>query len=175
MRALGSVPRAVIAGSAFAAFGAAFAGIPLGARGAAIALPTPLPVATQRAGRPAVVLPRRDPFAGGEPPAPGEAPSPVAAPGPSALVPLPPNAGAGGVPFPFGGDSVHLRAVITGARPFALVEDGGATRLVTLGDALAGDAIAAITVAGVRLAHGRTIAVAPATPSFPAGTGGDRP
>jgi hypothetical protein len=184
VRGLASASRVLVAASAFVAFAGAFAGIPVGARGAAgIAASTPAPFAARRATPFAVVLPHRDPFAGGDAPV-GASASPLgsapaiaaalvpAAPIPAALGPLPPNAGAGSAPFPFAGEGVHVRAVITGAQPFALVEDAGTTRLVTLGDGVAGDTIAAITADGVRLAHGRTIGVAPAAPVFPAGSGG---
>ena len=178
VRALGNVPRGLLAASAFAAFASAFAGVPLGAQGAARSDPaTPAPTAMQRSAPLAIVLPRRDPFAGGGAPEPATtltpAPAPAAAvPLPAALGPLPPNAGAGAMPFPFGGETAHVRAVITGARPFALVEDAGTTRLVTVGDAVAGDTIAAITADGVRLAHGGTIAVARTASAARPGSGG---
>jgi hypothetical protein len=80
---------------------------------------------------------------------------------PPALGPLPPNAGAG-EPFPFAAEPVRVEALITGRHPFALVDDGGATRIVAPGDRLAGETIAAITAGGIRLADGRSIVVAPA-------------
>jgi hypothetical protein len=179
LRALGSVPRAILAASAFSAFACAFAGVPLGARGAAGLDPAPLPPSPKRRpAPPAIVLPHRDPFVGAEPPAPSAsatalpaAPAP-AAPIPASIGPLPPNAGAGILPFPFTAETIHVRAVITGTPPFALVEDAGTTRLVTVGDGVAGDTIAAITEGGVRLAHGRIIAVAHAAPAARSGFGG---
>jgi hypothetical protein len=171
VRALGSLSRALLAASAFGAFACAFAGVPLGARGAAGIEPAPpsLPPARGPAPLPAV-LPHRDPFAGGEPP--GRAAGTLAAtpvpavPIPAALAALPPNAGAGVAPFPLAAE-IHVRAVVTGPRPFALVEDAGTTRLVTVGDAVASDTIAAITAEGVRLARGRIITVARPAPALP--------
>jgi hypothetical protein len=178
VRQLGSVSRVLLAASAFGAFACAFAGVPLGARGAAGMEPAspPLPPAHQSA-PPSIALPHRDPFAGGEPAVPPREPTLSATPVPAIAIPatlgpLPPNAGAGGVPFPFGAETVRVRAVITGPRPFALVEDAGTTRLVTLGDVVSGDAIAAITAGGVRLTHGRTIAVAHAAPAAQPSSGG---
>jgi hypothetical protein len=177
VRALGSIPRALLAASAFGLFACAFAGVPLGARGAAgiePALPS-LPPARGPAPPPAV-LPHRDPFAGGEPTVRAAvttlaATTVPAVPIPAALAALPPNAGAGVGPFPLSAE-LHVRAVATGTRPFALVEDAGTTRLVTVGDAVAGDTIAAITAEGVRLARGRIITVARADPalSLPGGS-----
>jgi|SRR5665213_2144153 len=180
MRALGDPARAGLAAAAFVAFAGAFAGVPLGARGAnaPVAMTSATPAARRDSG-PAVVLPRRDPFAGGlanvranAAPAPRQPATlePVTRI-PAALVPLPPNAGAGSAPFPFGGETVRVRAVVTGTRPFALVEEAGRTRLVTLRDTVAGDTVAAIGAAGVRLTHGRTLGVAPDAP--PAGLAGD--
>jgi hypothetical protein len=172
VRTLGSVGRAIVATSAFGAFAGAFAGVSLGARGAPGTAMTPqLPLPSHRPAALALVLPRRDPFAGGDASA---SPPPVApvAPLPAALGPLPPNAGAGSAPFPLLAEAAQVRAVITGAQPFALVEEGGATRLVTLGDGVAGDTIAAIGTDGVRLAHGRTIAVAHAASASPSASGG---
>lgn len=174
--------RALLAGGAFTAFAAAFVTTPLLARGAAelaparppLAEPIPSPTAF------ALVLPQRDPFARG----PGSARSSAASassPGaamrpnppadtarpptfgvPAALWPLPANAGAPPVPFPLTAQSARVKAVITGPRPFALVEEAGTTRLVTLGDRIAGDTVAAITAEGVHLAHGGVLVVAPA-------------
>ena len=179
VRALGNVPRGLLAAAAFAAFASAFAGVPLDAQGAARRDPaTPAPTPAQRAAPLAIVLPRRDPFAGGGAPEPPTArtPAPAAAiPLPAALGPLPPNAGAGPLPFPLASETSQVRAVITGAHPFALVEDAGTTRLVTVGDAIAGDTIAAITADGVRLAHGGTIAVAPSAAAARPGSGGTSP
>ena len=182
MPALGPVSRACLTASAFAAFACAFAGAPLTASSRAEpAVPGAPPAADTTHGADAIVLPRRDPFAGGahlartamSPPPPASAlPVPAVYPAiPAALGPLPPNAGAGD-PFPFAADRVRLQALVTGPQPFALVDDAGTVRIVTPGDELAGDTIAAITAAGIRLAHGRTIAIAPAAAPFRSVQGG---
>lgn len=72
---------------------------------------------------------------------------------------LPPNAGAPQSPFALDAPSVRVTAVVTGAHPFALVDEGGTTRLVTVGDRVTGDVVAAINGDGVRLAHGAVLAV----------------
>jgi hypothetical protein len=102
---------------------------------------------------------------------------------PAALGPLPPNTGAlnGPLPsnpgapngtLPLAAQTARVTAVVTGAHPFALVEDAGATRLVTVGDRIAGDAIAAITAGGVRLANGSVLAIAPVSSPIRPGSGG---
>ena len=91
---------------------------------------------------------------------------------PRALGPLPPNAGAMNAQLPFVAQTARVTAVVTGAHPFALVEDAGTTRLVTVGDRIAGELIAAIDGRGVRLANGRLLAVAPAATPVNPGSGG---
>jgi hypothetical protein len=176
MFALDAVSRTVLAAAAFAAFGAAFVATPIVARGDAgvVADPTPSITALPRPTAVADVPPRRDPFAGGDiPPAlPGSAP-PQAQPGmpaipplpqiPAALRSLPPNAAAADAAFPFATSprtTAAVTAVITGAHPFALVDDGGTTRVLTIGDRISGDPIVAIDANGVRLSSGTTLAVA---------------
>jgi hypothetical protein len=172
MFALDRTSRALLAGAAFAAFAGAFVTAPFVADGAAgidalhPARPAPLVTAIPFA----IVLPRRDPFAG-EPPAAqrsiGEGtPSGLAAPRipvvpeiPAAIRPLPPNAGAAGFALPFTAGT-RVTAVVTGSRPFALVDEGGTSRVVTIGDHVDGNAIAAITPDGVRLSTGATIPIA---------------
>ena len=81
---------------------------------------------------------------------------------PAALRALPPNAGAGDNPFPFATGartSAVVTAVITGPHPFALVDESGTTRILTVGDRIDGDAIVAIDAAGIRLSNGPTLAV----------------
>jgi hypothetical protein len=172
MFALNLTSRALLAGTAFAAFAAAFVTAPFTADGAAgvnalhTARPEPLITATPFA----IVLPRRDPFAG-EPPseqrsiADGGA-SRLVAPTvplvpeiPAAIRPLPPNAGAAGFALPFTAGT-RVTAVVTGTHPFALVDEGGTSRVVTIGDHVDGNAIAAITPDGVRLSTGATIPIA---------------
>jgi hypothetical protein len=173
MFALDAGSRTALAAAAFAAFGAAFVTTPIVARGdagvVAIPIPSVAPLPAQIAL--ADVVPRRDPFAGGDTPAtrpsPGSPQTSIAMPAlpalpqiPAALRPLPPNAGAGDAAFPFATGartSAVVTAVITGPHPFALVDDGGATRVLTVGDRIDGDAIAAIDADGVRLSGGTAL------------------
>ena len=184
MFALGPCSRGACAGAALAAFAAAFAAAPLVARGSARtaaipAAPSPSPPPAPFA----IVLPRRDPFAGGVPPlrravqalgnasapaartayaAPGFA-LPFAVPGsPGLLVPGAPLS-APSQPGP------RVTAVVTGAHPSALVEEGAGTRVVTVGDALAGDRVRAIAVDGVRLEHGALLPLGPLLPTYTGG------
>jgi hypothetical protein len=229
MRRLGRSSRAVLAGMSFAAFAGAFVTTPVVVRGAAppaagtapLVSPIPAPTAV------AVVLPRRDPFAGDAPrmvvtttpasaaatalasaatatppfPAiPGSTSSGSAIPFsvfpgravagvsvPAVLGPLPPNAGAPraaspfgapppfGAPSPFAAPPVRVTAVVTGAHPFALVDEPGTTRLVTVGDRVAGQTIAAITADGIRLANGAVLTVAPGSSPVLPDHGGRQP
>jgi hypothetical protein len=52
---------------------------------------------------------------------------------------------------------LSVTAIATGADPTAIVEEGGSVRVVTIGDALDGSAVTAITDAGVVLADGRRL------------------
>jgi hypothetical protein len=175
MFALDAASRAALAAAAFAAFGAAFVTTPIVARGDAGPGAGPAPTVVPLRARTALadVLPRRDPFAGGDTSAARAHPlspqAPVAMPAiqavpqiPAALRALPPNAGAGDNPFPFGAGartSAVVTAVITGPHPFALVDEGGATRVLTVGERIDGDAIVGIDAAGIRLSNGTTLAV----------------
>jgi hypothetical protein len=184
MFALDTTSRTLLATAAFASFGAAFvttplvapseAGMLVGAAPSVVTLPRPTPFAD--------VIPRRNPFAGDDAPArPNTAvaqtqavqtatsslPQIPAMPQiPAALRVLPPNAGAGAdlFPLPAGArtDAV-VTAVITGPHPFALVDEAGTTRVLTIGDRIGGNAIAAIAVDGVRLSNGTRLPVAPAS------------
>ncbi len=186
MFALDAASRAALAAFAFAAFGAAFVTTPIVARsdGGVIAVPTPSVVALPASAATADVVPRRDPFAGGDgPPVRTDAAAPQ---GPSAVPPvpampqipaalraLPPNAGAADTAFPFATGArsgVTVTAVITGPRPFALVDESGTTHVLTVGDRIDGDLIVAIGADGVRLSGGTMLAVARAseTVSLPA-------
>ncbi|HEX3463173.1 MAG TPA: hypothetical protein VHS78_03855 [Candidatus Elarobacter sp.] len=94
---------------------------------------------------------------------------------PAGLVPLPPNLGASNLSPPFAAPVARLQptarviAVVTGSHPFALIDEGGTTRLVTLGDRVGDDVVRAISAAGIRLANGATLRLAsdppPATPA----------
>ncbi|HTD36019.1 MAG TPA: hypothetical protein VK669_00790 [Candidatus Limnocylindrales bacterium] len=187
--------RAVLAVAAFTSFAGAFVTAPIAARGAGDTPAAVVPLATPAAAPRAliVVVPRRDPFAGA-PPADARRGSAVATPAmssaapersgdmperimplPSSLGPLPPNAGAGEAARPFAIPApapaqrppARVTAVITGTHPFALIDEGGTTRLVTLGDRIGEDAVAAISGTGVRLANGRTLPLAPDPTSLP--------
>jgi hypothetical protein len=181
MFALDAASRAVLAAGAFAAFGAAFVTTPMVARGEAAAVADPTPFITRLHARTALadVVPRRDPFAGGDTPAarPNAASpqAPIAMPAmaalpamsalpqiPAALRALPPNAGAGDTPFAFTPGTrtnATVTAVITGPHPLALVDEGGTTRILTVGDRVDGEPIAAINATGIRLSGGQILAV----------------
>ena len=109
-----------------------------------------------------MVRPRRDPFVGEElardaslGPAPPLPPIPM---GTMPVVsPLPPNAGAGlGVEQlgHFTSRAVHLKAIVNGTRPVALIAEGLTTRVVSLGDIVEGTAIRGIARDRVTLADG---------------------
>ena len=176
MFALDTASRAALAAAAFAAFGAAFVTTPMMARGDAGVAIAALPSGTSLPRRAALadVPLRRDPFAGAD----ASAARPAAVPPqsqlampviptlpriPAALRPLPPNAGARDAGFPFATGArttAAVTAVITGPHPFALVDDGGTTRMLTVGDRIAAETIVAIGADGVRLSSGDTLAVA---------------
>jgi hypothetical protein len=175
MFALDTASRALLAAAAFVAFGAAFVTTPIVARGEAGAVADAVPAAASLAPRTVFVdvIPRRDPFAGGDVTArtgipglqahvsgPAMPPLPQI---PAALRALPPNAGAGDGTFPFASTTrtaATVTAVITGPHPFALVDEAGTTRMLTIGDRIGGEPIAAIDANGVRLSGGTTLAVA---------------
>lgn len=174
MFALDAASRALLAAAAFVTFGAAFVTTPIVARGEAGVLPETAPAVAPLTPRTAFaeIVPRRDPFAGGDVPvrASATAAQPqTAVPAipplpqiPAALRPLPPNAGASDGTFPFATAAriaATVTAVITGPRPFALVEEAGTTRMLTVGERIDGEPIAAIDANGVHLAGGTTLAV----------------
>ncbi len=171
--------RSVLAGAALIAYAGAFRAGPTTAHDAIAAAPvarstSPEPVTDS----PADVVPRRDPFAGGPPAAAGgQAPPTVAhvalPPIPPALRALPPNAGAGEA-FPFGSPE-RVTAIVTGGRPFALIDDGSTTRLVGSGDLVDGERVVAIDVRGVHLDGGTTLSVANGPLFSQPGAGGRRP
>ena len=168
MLALGPRSRAALGEHALTAFDGAFVATPLAARSSAIehpaaasaAAPLPDPAAVS------VVVPRRDPFAGGVAEPRAAATPQVSAvlaavpPIPATLGVLPPNAGAGGTMLP-PASAARVTAIVTGPHPFALVDEGGATRVVGTGERIAGETIAAIGLDGVRLANGTMLHVAP--------------
>jgi hypothetical protein len=91
---------------------------------------------------------------------------------PPALGPLPPNAGARDGLFPLL-PVEHVTAIVTGAHPFALVDDGSTTNLVTLGDRYHDERIVAIDSGGVHLESGTTVPVTQ-RPLFPKVNAGGR-
>lgn len=174
MFALGRRSRAAVATAAFAALTAAALTCANGGAGAAPggddppanAAPLPAPTGV------ALTLPHRDPFAGGAPsakttPAPAMPAMPPLPSIPAAIGALPPNLRAASA-------GARVTAVVTGAHPSALVEEGDAVRLLAPGDAFHDDRVAAIDAAGVHLAHGGTLRVTPAAPLplMPAASGG---
>jgi hypothetical protein len=112
---------------------------------------------------------------------------------PAALAPLPPNPGALGTPLSTAGvapgslavgspapslqvsGSVRVTAVITGTHPYALLDDAQTARLVTIGDRVGNDEVAAITADGVRFADGRTLRLSPESPATRPQLGGHAP
>lgn len=168
--------RAALAAGAFAAFAGAFVATPMIAGGTApgLVVDRALPASVAAPDAFAPVVPHRDPFADDAPargPVRLVTPSPPPVPViPAALRPLPPNAGAIGGPPPSTSAQPHVTAVVTGPRPFALVDDAGTARLVTVGDSAGGRRIVAITAEGIRLAGGTTLTVAP----FASAAGGRR-
>ena len=169
MFALDAASRAALAAAAFAAFGAAFVTTPMTARGDSGAIADRMPSVTSLPQRTALhnVLPRRDPFAGGDAPPARSSVVPPLPQIPAALRPLPPNAGASDAGFPFAlapHSSAAVTALITGPQPFALIDDAGTTRMLTIGDRFAGETIVAIDADGVRLSGGLTLTAPHARP-----------
>ena len=167
--ALDRTSRAALACAALLAFAGAFSSAPATVNDAGGT--STLTVRARAPAKPVrivTILPRRDPFAGGLPAAVRTAARPAVAPPflsiPPALGPLPPNAGAGGGLLPTA-PAKHVSAIVTGTPPYALVDDGSTTRLVTVGDRLDGASIVAIDTAGVHLTGGTTLPVTQ-RPSF---------
>lgn len=163
MFSLSTRSRGALVAGALLAFAAAYATTPIVARSAAAPLiPVPsLAPASPLATPLALVLPRRDPFAG-ESRGSDASPSPALSglPAIPALIgALPPNPGAAGLPPP----AVRVTAIVSGSRPYALVDENGTTRIVAAGDRLDGEPIKAIGQDGIRLAHGALLPIVPAT------------
>jgi hypothetical protein len=167
--------RVALAFAALLAFAGAFSTTPSTATGAAA--PVTLSIgrrAEAKSAGVAMVVPRRDPFAGGVRAVVAPVVRPVTVPVfpavPSALGPLPPNAGARGSLFSFA-PSDHVSAVVTGSHPVALIDDGSTTRVVEVGDRYDGASIVAIDASGVHLSGGATVPVTlhPSLPLLNAG------
>jgi hypothetical protein len=162
--------RSALSALALVAFAGAFVATPLAARSSAVetaAAGTTTAAPDVEARTVAVILPRRDPFTGGLPTERAAAtPSAAGALGalpslPAALGVLPANAGARGAVLPFA-STARVTAIVTGPHPFALVDEGGSTRVVGIGERIGTETIAAIGADGVRLASGQTLRVASA-------------
>jgi hypothetical protein len=61
--------------------------------------------------------------------------------------------------------TTRVTAIATGALPTAIVESGGSSHLVTVGDVLDGSEIAAIDRGSITLASGRHLQLEPAAPA----------
>ncbi len=168
MLALRRSSRFLIGAAALAAFSAAYVTTPIVARSqsGSLAAHTPEQPSTGPKPRAVIVAPRRDPFAGASGaqrgdsgPATPREPAAGIPSVPAAIGPLPPNAGAASGPFPLA-SSLRVTAVMTGAHPFALVDEGGTTRIVTTGDEFGGAVIASIRLDGVHLGTGAVVPLA---------------
>src|SRR5260370_6865222 len=172
MLALDRPSRVALGGAALAAFPAAYVTTPIVARSQSGTLADHPPSRESAAPEPraAIVAPRRDPFAGAPLADASAGPATPSEPAtrmpsvPAAIGPLPPNAGAGSGPFPLA-PPLRVTAIMTGAHPFALVDEGGTTRILTIGDEFGGAVIAAIRLNAVHLPSGPTLP--PATPPSP--------
>lgn len=170
MFALGPVSRRTLATAALLSLIAAVETTPLEVRSEGGEIVFPAPRVSPRPASTAflAVVPRRDPFAG-TPVSPrfasGTSSSPRSAPfGLGGAVSLSAIPALPRIPVaPPILTAPRVTAIVTGARPFALVEDGGLIRILTVGDRLWADRIVAIDIDGVHLAHGTTLPVAPTT------------
>ncbi|HEY4442416.1 MAG TPA: hypothetical protein VGN14_18295 [Candidatus Elarobacter sp.] len=168
---LGRAERFALTVTAFVAFAGAYATAPLSARDwpNAAQVVVPSPAAQDDAAREELVVPVRDPFDLPES-RPSSAPARAITalpPIPATLGPLPPNAGAAGT-LPPPATAIRVAAVVTGAHPYALVDEGATTRLVAPGDVLGDAPIVAIDRAGVHLRGGALLPPAlPATGGHP--------
>jgi hypothetical protein len=190
MIALSASSRAAFCGAALVAFAAAFAVAPVVARGAAAVPATPVPISPSPVPASlAVVLPRRDPFAGALPPfrrsaSPSSDASSVTPPRavplapapqfPAAAMPLTAPSGMLTAPSrpldqPARAFDPRVTAVVTGAHSSALLDEGGSTRLVTVGDRIGDDRIVAIDLDGVLLARGTLLRLTSLQPTIPGG------
>ena len=155
MFSISRASRRAFACSAIAAYAGAFALLPteVGSR----LNPQPLPPLTHErsAAIPPPVATERDPFAALADDEPQFAPP--AAPF-AKLRPLPPNAGAGALPFTIHPAATRVLAVVTGPNPSALVEEHERTHLVAIGDVLDGSRVVTIDAGGLDLEDGRRLA-----------------
>lgn len=173
MIAIGQRTRFVVVVAAIVCFVGAFAGPPLQSRGAVDRVPANVDTAIiePNVASPITVVAQRDPFSGhddeSELVAKPISPVPVGNVGP-----LPSNLGNAPIPlvpaFRTGpsGTETSVQAIIMGPHPFALIAHGASTQIAGIGDLVDGQVIRAITLTGIALAGGRTLALAsPAPPS----------
>jgi hypothetical protein len=169
MFSLGTRSRGMLVAGALLAFAAAYATTPIVARSAAAPLvPVPSLAPSSPLATPlALVIPRRDPFSRepGAAAAPSRSPALSGLPAIPALIgALPPNPSAVAlIPPP----AVRVTAIVSGSRPYALVDENGSARIVAAGDSLGGQQIKAIRPEGIRLAHGALLPIAPAPSDAP--------
>jgi len=102
------------------------------------------------------VLPLRDPFQGDPALTSAAAPPARPLPIPSLLVVTPPPLAA----FAAGIPAMRVTATVTGAHPFAVLEDSNAARIVTVGDDVGARVVTAIDADGLHLSDGTTLPVA---------------
>jgi hypothetical protein len=151
--ALNRTERRIVMCAALSSFVGAFALVPSTAGSRLPARPAPQTARERALALPTGVVSVRDPFAPqvDDPDGPSS-PAPLAS-----IAPLPPNAGAGVFPFAVATTAPRLLAVVSGPQPRALVDDRGASRLVSRGERFAGARIATIDAGGVTLDDGRRI------------------
>jgi len=148
--------RALCAASALACFVAAFVLAPSSARSQ---FAPPAAAATRTAVAPRIVpetyiTPDRDAFA------PEVPVNDDTVPVRSALVP-PAPAGRVSLGTTRSNTALRATAIITGAQPTAIVENGGVTQTVSTGDPLAGSRVTEISAGGIDLADGRHVLLVP--------------
>ena len=165
---LDPVSRALLASAALACFAGAFVTTPIVARSASARTIPPMHAEIREPARATAepIFPRRDPFAGAPPLRHAAALNTKIAAAllpvpsiPSALMALPPNAGAAGTPVSLP-TAARVTAIISGRKPLALVDRAGTSDIIRVGDRLDGDVVVAIDSSGVHLARGTTLAVA---------------
>ncbi len=130
-------------------------------------LSEPSEARTIAAAGPALLSVIRDPFA--EPPPRTLLPALPAehVQRPEDVTPLPSNLSADAIPAVPGSvadtarNGPQVTAVVTGARPYAMIESSGVSEIKGIGDAVGSSAISSIDLTGVTLRNGDRLAVAP--------------
>lgn len=151
--------RLILGAASLACFAAALLLMPEGARSQLDGRPhDPIGGATPRLEPPpAVVAPDRDAFA---PRADFDEEVRPAVPSPPPLAPIRFTRPSIVMPPPL--SPVRVTAIATGITPTAIIEVGGTSRVVTIGDAIDGSAIASIGEGTIVLANGRRLELEPA-------------